>query len=309
MPKDFKSGFVAIIGRPNVGKSTLLNSLVKNKISIVSKIPQTTRHNIRGILNLENAQIVFIDTPGIHSFKDNLSIYLNDIAKSSIVGVDLILYLVDISRPVGEEEIDIMNFLVNQEPKIIMALNKIDLTKKYINEYIDKFKEILEEKNKKDKLLYYIPISAKTLKNVDVLIKVILENLKEQEPFYDLNTITDFPMKFRIADIIREKLFLNLKKELPHSLAVEVEDMLDRGLLKENSSKYPIYIKVNIYVNRLSQKKIVIGEKGSLIKHIGKESRTEIENLLNRKVYLDIKVKVLEDWQDKPRILQELGYL
>ena len=309
MPKDFKSGFVAIIGRPNVGKSTLLNSLVKNKISIVSKIPQTTRHNIRGILNLENAQIVFIDTPGIHSFKDNLSIYLNDIAKSSIVGVDLILYLVDISRPVGEEEIDIMNFLVNQEPKIIMALNKIDLTKKYINEYIDKFKEILEEKNKKDKLLYYIPISAKTLKNVDVLIKVILENLKEQEPFYDLNTITDFPMKFRIADIIREKLFFNLKKELPHSLAVEVEDMLDRGLLKENSSKYPIYIKVNIYVNRLSQKKIVIGEKGSLIKHIGKESRTEIENLLNRKVYLDIKVKVLEDWQDKPRILQELGYL
>jgi len=308
MLKNFKSGFVAIIGRPNVGKSTLLNSLVKNKISIVSKIPQTTRHNIKGILNLENAQVVFIDTPGIHSFKDNLSIYLNNIAKSSIYDVDLILYLVDISRPIGKEEMDIMNFLVNQDPKIIMALNKIDLTKKYISDYIDKFKEILEEKNKQDKLLYYIPISAKTFKNVDVLIKVILETLKEQNPFYDLNTITDFPIKFRIADIIREKLFLTLKEELPHSLAVEVEDILDRGILKEDSSKYPIYIKVNIYVNRISQKKIVIGDKASLIKYVGEIARKDIENLLNRKIYLDIRVKVLKDWQDKPRILQELGY-
>jgi len=308
MLKNFKSGFVAIIGRPNVGKSTLLNSLVKNKISIVSKIPQTTRHNIRGILNLKNAQIVFIDTPGIHSFKDKLSNYLNDVAKSSINDIDLILYLVDISRPIGKEEIDIMNFLVNQEYKIIMALNKIDLTPKYINDYINKFKEILEEKNKQDKLLYYIPISAKTFKNIDVLIKVILENLKEQEPFYDFNTITDFPIKFRIADIIREKLFLSLKEELPHSLAVEVEDILDRGLLKEDSSKYPIYIKVNIYVNRLSQKKIVIGQNASLIKYVGETSRKEVESLLNRKIYLDIRVKVLEDWQDKPRILQELGY-
>jgi len=308
MLKNFKSGFVAIIGRPNVGKSTLLNSLVKNKISIVSKIPQTTRHNIRGILNLKNAQIVFIDTPGIHSFKDKLSNYLNDVAKSSINDIDLILYLVDISRPIGKEEIDIMNFLVNQEYKIIMALNKIDLTPKYINDYINKFKEILEEKNKQDKLLYYIPISAKTFKNIDVLIKVILENLKEQEPFYDFNTITDFPIKFRIADIIREKLFLSLKEELPHSLAVEVEDILDRGLLKEDSSKYPIYIKVNIYVNRLSQKKIVIGQNASLIKYVGETSRKEVESLLNRKIYLDIRVKILEDWQDKPRILQELGY-
>ena len=308
MLKNFKSGFVAIIGRPNVGKSTLLNSLVKNKISIVSKIPQTTRHNIRGILNLKNAQIVFIDTPGIHSFKDKLSNYLNDVAKSSINDIDLILYLVDISRPIGKEEIDIMNFLVNQEYKIIMALNKIDLTPKYINDYINKFKEILEEKNKQDKLLYYIPISAKTFKNIDVLIKVILENLKEQEPFYDFNTVTDFPIKFRIADIIREKLFLSLKEELPHSLAVEVEDILDRGLLKEDSSKYPIYIKVNIYVNRLSQKKIVIGQNASLIKYVGETSRKEVESLLNRKIYLDIRVKILEDWQDKPRILQELGY-
>ena len=308
MLKNFKSGFVAIIGRPNVGKSTLLNSLVKNKISIVSKIPQTTRHNIRGILNLKNAQIVFIDTPGIHSFKDKLSNYLNDVAKNSINDIDLILYLVDISRPIGKEEIDIMNFLVNQEYKIVMALNKIDLTPKYINDYINKFKEILEEKNKQDKLLYYIPISAKTFKNIDVLIKVILENLKEQEPFYDFNTITDFPIKFRIADIIREKLFLSLKEELPHSLAVEVEDILDRGFLKEDSSKYPIYIKVNIYVNRLSQKKIVIGQNASLIKYVGETSRKEVESLLNRKIYLDIRVKVLEDWQDKPRILQELGY-
>jgi GTP-binding protein Era len=298
MENDFRCGFVAILGRPNVGKSTLLNALVGGKISIISSIPQTTRHQIRGILNLENAQIIFVDTPGIHSFKDTLASHLNIVAKKSIQGCDLLLYVVDISRSIGREEETIMDLLASQKIKVIMVLNKIDLGTNFINDYINLWKE--KTKDKVDPLIYYLPTSAKTGKNIDKLKEVIVENLPQQSPFYDKDTLTDFPLKFRISDIIREKLFLNLKKELPHSLAVEVEEIQE----KENI----FYIRINIYVNRVSQKKIVIGEEGQLLKNIGKEARIEIEEILKKKVYLDIWVKVLEDWQKKSRILKELGY-
>jgi GTP-binding protein Era len=298
MEDNFRCGFVAILGRPNVGKSTLLNALVGNKISIISSIPQTTRHQIRGILNLENAQIIFEDTPGIHSFKDELTSHLNLVAKKSIEGCDLLLYVTDISRSIGKEEETIMNLLASQKIKVIMVLNKIDLGINFINDYINLWKE--KTKDKEDPLVYYLPTSAKTGKNVDKLKEIIVENLPKQVPFYDKDILTDFPLKFRISDIIREKLFLNLKKELPHSLAVEVEEITE----KENV----FYIRVNIYVNRVSQKKIVIGERGGLLKNIGKEARIEIEQILKKKVYLDIWVKVLEDWQKKTRILKELGY-
>jgi len=298
MEDNFRCGFVAILGRPNVGKSTLLNALIGNKISIISSIPQTTRHQIRGILNLENAQIIFVDTPGIHSFKDELTSHLNLVAKKSIEGCDLLLYVTDISRSIGREEETIMNLLASQKIKVIMVLNKIDLGINFINDYINLWKE--KTKDKEDPLVYYLPTSAKTGKNVDKLKEVIVESLPKQVPFYDKDTLTDFPLKFRISDIIREKLFLNLKKELPHFLAVEVEEIME----KENV----FYIRVNIYVNRVSQKKIVIGERGELLKNIGKEARIEIEQILKKKVYLDIWVKVLEDWQKKTRILKELGY-
>jgi len=298
MEDNFRCGFVAILGRPNVGKSTLLNALIGNKISIISSIPQTTRHQIRGILNLENAQIIFVDTPGIHSFKDELTSHLNLVAKKSIEDCDLLLYVTDISRSIGREEETIMNLLASQKIKVIMVLNKIDLGINFINDYINLWKE--KTKDKEDPLVYYLPTSAKTGKNVDKLKEVIVESLPKQVPFYDKDTLTDFPLKFRISDIIREKLFLNLKKELPHFLAVEVEEIME----KENV----FYIRVNIYVNRVSQKKIVIGERGELLKNIGKEARIEIEQILKKKVYLDIWVKVLEDWQKKTRILKELGY-
>ncbi|MDP2922598.1 MAG: GTPase Era [Candidatus Omnitrophota bacterium] len=336
MERDFKSGFVAILGRPNVGKSTILNALTGNKISIISPVPQTTRHQIKGILNLEKAQIVFVDTPGIHSFKDNLATQLNTIAKQSVEGCDLILYVVDVTRNLGKEEAQIMDFLTRQKIKIIMVLNKMDLGEHFSGSYIDAWKKHIEAQNiKTDPIISYLPLSAKTGKNMEMLKNVIIDNLPEQEPFYDTHTVTDFPMKFRIADIVREKLFLNLKDELPHSLAVEVQEMKDRqsekteeaeeetekdgasyedymsSLAQPNKSgplTGPMYIKVNIYVNRVSQRKIVIGEKGKLLKEIGIQSRLEMEAILNKRVYLDIRVEVLEDWQNKPRILQELGY-
>lgn len=355
----FKSGFVAIVGRPNVGKSTMLNALLKTKISIVSPIPQTTRHQIKGILNLKDAQVVFVDTPGIHSFKNNLAAQLNTIAKQSIEGCDLILYVVDITRAFGKEEFEIMNFLTTQNIKTIMVLNKLDLGTRSLNEYIDCWRKIVSDKGiKEDPLAYYIPISAKLNKNIDVLRDVIVENLPQEVPFYDNKTLTDFPLKFRIADIVREKLFLVLAKELPHSLAVEVrliKDMPQGGKIEETEETYKasedtdmeedlqeeteeeeiedeeieesedsllssssvpqdlaktgfVHVRVNIYVNRPSQKKIVIGAKGELLKEIGREARKETEAIFNKKVFLDIWVTVLRDWQNKPRILQELGY-
>ncbi len=294
----FRAGFVTILGRPNVGKSTLLNALVANKISIISPIPQTTRHQIKGILNLEKAQIVFVDTPGVHSFEDKLAAHLNTVAKRALEGCDLIIYVVDLSRRPGKEEQELMRIITGQKVKTIMVLNKTDLGRKFFNAYIDLWAE--RARSKRNPLIYYIPLSAKTGKGVDKLRDSILENLPESHPYYDTNSLTDFPPKFRVADIIREKLFIQLKRELPHSIAVEVEEI--------NNKKKIVSIKANIYVKRNSQKRIVIGKAGEVLKGVGSRSRPEIENIYNKKVFLDIWVKVLEDWQDKPRILKELGY-
>jgi len=298
LKKGFKSGFVTILGRPNAGKSTLLNALIDNKVSIISPIPQTTRHQIKGILNLENAQIVFVDTPGIHSFEDKLAAHLNTVAKRAIEGCDLIIYVVDMSRRPGEEEQELMRIISGQKIKTIMVLNKIDLGIKYFNLYIDLWAERV--KGKRNPLVYYIPLSAKTGKDVDKLRDTLLDNLPESHPYYDTKELTDFPIKFRIADIIREKLFLQLKREVPHSVAVEIEEI--------NNKKKIVSIRAVIYVKRNSQKRIVIGKAGEVLKEVGSRSRPEIEKIYNKKVFLDIWVKVLENWQDKPRILKELGY-
>jgi len=296
----FKSGFVAVLGRPNVGKSTLINTLIGSKVSIISPIPQTTRHQIKGILNLKDAQVVFVDTPGVHSFSDKLASHLNTIAKESIEGTDLIIYVVDVSRRPAQEEEKLLELITPKGIKTIMVLNKIDLGDKYFNDYIDLWQRKIKDKNLKDSLIYYIPASSLSGKNIDKLKKSLIENLPLGPAYYDRDSLTDFPIKFRIADIIREKLFLKLEKELPHSLAVEVEKITDK--------KKTVYIKVNIYVKRNSQKRIVIGKKGIILKEIGSFTRPEIEKIYNKKVFLDIWVKVLAEWQRRPRILKELGY-
>ncbi|MFH1504907.1 MAG: GTPase Era [Candidatus Omnitrophota bacterium] len=294
--KVFKSGFVTVLGRPNVGKSTLINALIKEKVSIISPIPQTTRHQIKGILNLENAQIVFVDTPGVHSFEDKLSSYLNTVAKTAVEGCDLVIYMVDVTRGPGREEEQLVRIVASSGVKTIMVLNKVDLGDKYINDYID----LWNKRTKGKELLYYIPLSAKTGKNIDKLRDVLIDNLPQGQAYYDNESSTDFPVKFRIADIVREKLFLQLKKELPHSLAVEVDSI-------ENKKKL-VSIKINIYVQRTSQKRIVIGKNGEMLKEVGSLARPEIEKIYNKKVFLDLWVKVLGDWQNRPRILKELGY-
>ena len=302
----FKSGFVAVLGRPNVGKSTLINVLLDSKISIVSTIPQTTRHQIRGILNLKDAQIVFVDTPGIHSFKDKLATHLNTVAKKSLEGCDLILYVVDVSRAVGKEEEQIMNILASQKVNIIMAMNKMDLGPGHLNDYVEFWKvKLKEKKREKDPLVYFLPISAKTKNNINELKDALLENLPVDHPLYDTETTTDFPMKFRIADIVREKLYAKLRRELPHSIAVEVDEIEER---RTKSDRVLIYIKVRIYVNRESQKRIVVGKRGDILKEVGAAARVDIEDIYGEKVFMDIWVKILEDWQERPRILKELGY-
>jgi GTP-binding protein Era len=296
----FKAGFVAILGRPNVGKSTLLNALIANKISIISPIPQTTRYQVKGILNTVSAQIVFVDTPGIHSFQDKLTLHLNTVARRSLEGSDIIIYLVDVSRHPGEEEKQVIKILTQQKTKTIMVLNKIDLNLKFFNNYINLWKEETGKSKKPNPLIYYIPVSAKKNKNIDKLKQALIENLPQSHPYYDKETLTDFPLKFRIADIIREKLFLQLDQELPHSLAVEVKEIEDK--------KKVVSIKTSIYVIRSSQKKIVVGKSGQILKKVGTQARGEIERIYNKKVFLDIWVEVLKNWQEKPRILKELGY-
>ncbi len=297
---NFRCGFVAILGRPNVGKSTLLNALLGNKISVVSSIPQTTRHQIRGILNLDSAQVIFVDTPGIHSFRDELAQHLNKVAKKSVEDIELILYVVDVTRSVGREEKTIMSFILSSNINVVMALNKIDLGTDFLNQYIETWENFVKEKGVSNPVKFYIPVSAKTGKNVDKLKEVIVELLPQQPPFYSSGEVTDFPLKFRVADVIREKLFSYLKEELPYSCAVNVEDIEDRKNL--------VYIKAYIYVNRDSQKKIVIGKDGSFIKKIGTESRKELEIIFGKKVFLDLEVKVIKEWQESTRILKELGY-
>ncbi len=300
MKSSFKSGFISIIGRPNVGKSTLLNAILGEKVSIVSNIPQTTRFQVRGILNLENAQIIFVDTPGMHSFKEELASHLNTIAKRSIEGIEGVMYVIDVSRIPGKEETEIMKFLVFSRVPIVMVFNKIDLGDKYRDEYLKQWEKIVKESGKSNPVTETVSVSAITGKNLDLLIEKLIELLPEHPPFYEKGTITDFPVKFRVSDIIREKLFHNLREELPHSIAVEIEKIEDKEKI--------IYINAIIYVNRDSQKKIIVGKSGSMIKKIGQEARKELEQIFGKKVYLEIFVKVEKDWQKSTRILKELGY-
>jgi GTP-binding protein Era len=297
----FKSGFVALIGRPNAGKSTLLNALLSQKISIVSKVPQTTRYLVRGVLNVPDAQIVFIDSPGIHSFRDDLSRHLNAVAKSSLQDIELIVYVVDVSRAPAREEERIMNILAAAQIPLIMALNKIDRGQKFLNEHIEAWGQALKRKRvDTDPVRYFLPLSAKEGVNLDKLTGVIKELLPAGEPFYDTETVTDFPLKFRVADTIREKILNVLRDEMPHAAAVEIGGIED----KENVT----VVAATIYVNRESQKKIIVGKKGAVLKNIGILARGDLEALFNKRVYLELWVKVMPDWQKKTRVLRELGY-
>lgn len=292
----FKSGFVTIVGRPNVGKSTLMNRLIGEKISIISNKPQTTRNTIQTILTRENYQIVFLDTPGIHKPKHKLGEYMVKTANRTLNEVDVILFLVNPDETVGAGDKYIIEQLKGVKTPILLLINKVDVFKpeniaRTIENYMQEFsfKEV-------------VPISALTGKNVDELLKVIVDNLPEGPQYFPSDMITDQPEKFIVAEIIREKLLKNLDEEVPHGTAVEIISM------KEEKGSKLISINATIYCEKDSHKSIIIGKGGLMLKKIGQSAREDIEALLGSKIYLELWVKVKKDWRDTPSTLKDLGY-
>jgi len=289
-----KTGFVGLIGRPNVGKSTLINTLIGEKIAIVSKKPQTTRNIIKGIYNGSDSQIVFVDTPGIHKPNHKLGTYLNKQAYYTIDDNDVLLFLVSAKEEWGRGDDFVLERLKITGKPIILVINKIDLITKE-----ELYLKIASIKDKYD-FKAIVPISAMRNDNVDRLIKVIKEELNEGPIYYDQDEYTTRSVKFLVAEIIREKIFNLTEKEIPHGTTVMVE------AFERSGNSY--VINASIIVDRASIKKIIVGAHGSMIKEIGIEARKDIEALLNKKVYLDLFVKVIPKWRDKDQYLSEFGF-
>ena len=289
-----KTGFVGLIGRPNVGKSTLINTLIGEKIAIVSKKPQTTRNIIKGIYNDSDSQIVFVDTPGIHKPNHKLGTYLNKQAYYTIDDNDVLLFLVSAKEEWGRGDDFVLERLKITGKPIILVINKIDLITKE-----ELYLKIASIKDKYD-FKAIVPISAMRNDNVDRLIKVIKEELNEGPIYYDQDEYTTRSVKFLVAEIIREKIFNLTEKEIPHGTTVMVE------AFERSGNSY--VINASIIVDRASIKKIIVGAHGSMIKEIGIEARKDIEALLNKKVYLDLFVKVIPKWRDTDQYLSEFGF-
>lgn len=291
----FKSGFVTIVGRPNVGKSTLMNHIMGEKLSIVSSKPQTTRNNIQTILTKDNYQIVFVDTPGIHKPKHKLGEYMVSSAKDSMKDVDLVLFLTNPDDEVGRGDKFILESLKNCGVPVFLVLNKVDENTQdrvakslimYSNEY--NFKEV-------------IPISALKGKNVDTLLDLMVENLPEGPKYYPDDMITDVQERFVVSEIVREKALRTLRDEVPHGIAVEVIVMKQK-----DNGNYDI--EVDLICEKDSHKGIIIGKNGQCLKKIGSSARYEIEKFLRHKVNLKVWVKVRKEWRDNQNLLKELGY-
>ena len=293
---DFKSGFVAIIARPNVGKSTLLNRLVGQKIAITTPLAQTTRKNIKGIYSDKNSQIVFIDTPGIHKPKNKLGEALLVQSKSVVDDVDLILFLVDVNFEAGRGDKWIYeNYLKDAKAPIVLVLNKVDtikdLAKREINTF--SYKKLFEKQTDS------IKISAKTGRNIDDLIEKIKEYIPHGQKLYDDDEVTDSNMREITSEIIREKIIFLTKDEIPHNCAVVIESYKE----EENMDR----ISAQIIVTSDSQKKIIIGKNGAMIKEIGTRARIELEKILEKKVFLELFVKVVKNWQKDDNFIKSLG--
>lgn len=289
-----KSGFVTLVGRPNVGKSTLLNSIIGKKIAITSSKPQTTRNVIQGIYTKDDMQIVFVDTPGIHKPNHKLGEYLNRQAYCSINDVDIIMMLVDASDALGPGDKFIIEKLKDIDKPVILIMNKIDkMTKEEIIKKIEEYKDLYSFSE-------IIPASALKSNNIKEIIKVLETYLPDSVKFYDDETITNKPLSFLISEIVREKVFNLTKEEIPHSVACYLEKI-------EHNANNSV-INVCIVVDRENLKKIILGKQGSMIKEIGIKARKDLEVLLDKTVYLELYVKVIKKWRDKEKYLSEFGY-
>ena len=289
-----KSGFIGLVGRPNVGKSTLLNAIIGHKVAITSDKPQTTRNVIQGIRTDEDSQMVFVDTPGIHKPKNKLGRILNKEAYYSLEDVDVVLFLVDITEPLGKGDMFVIDVLKKVEVPVILVINKIDkLPKEEILKKIDQYKDLYNF----DEI---VPISARKMDNVDRLITVLKSKLTDNIKYYDEDMYTDKPVNFMVSELIREKILELTFEEVPHSFSV-ITDSMEYG-------RDSVNIKATIVVDRENLKRILVGKNGTMIKEIGTRARMDIEPFLGRKVYLELFVKVIPKWRDREKFLNEIGY-
>ncbi|RIX54198.1 GTPase Era [Paenibacillus nanensis] len=294
-PKAFRSGFVAIIGRPNVGKSTLMNHLIGQKIAIMSDKPQTTRNKIHGVYTTEDTQIVFLDTPGIHKPQSKLGNYMMQTAESALKEVEAALFLVDVSEGIGGGDRYIIEQLKKVKTPVFLVMNKIDkVTPEQLLPMITQYNELYP-------FAEIVPISALNGNNVSTLLEQLTRYLPEGPQYYPADQVTDHPEQFVVAELIREKILHMAREEIPHSIAVAIEDMR----VQENGV---VYIGAVIFVERDSQKGIIIGKRGEFLKEVGKQARRDIEALLGSRTFLELWVKVKKDWRNQDRILKDLGF-
>lgn len=296
MTENFKSGFVTIVGRPNVGKSTFMNRVIGEKIAIMSDKPQTTRNKIQGVMTDKESQIIFIDTPGIHKPKHKLGDYMVNVAENTLNEVDAVLFMINAEEGYGRGDQFIIDRLQRVDQPVFLIINKIDqVHPDDLLPLIDQYKEMLDFEE-------IIPISALEGNNVSHLIGVLKDHLPEGPQFYPEDQITDHPERFVISEFIREKVLHLTREEIPHSIAVVIEGIEPRN---EHDK---VQIQAAIIVERKSQKGIIIGKQGSMLKEIGKRARRDIESLLGSKVYLELWVKVQKDWRNKQIQLSDFGY-
>lgn len=293
---EFKSGFISIIGRPNVGKSTFLNRVIGQKIAIMSDKPQTTRNKVQGVLTQDDAQMIFIDTPGIHKPKHKLGEFMSKVSKNALREVDAIMFMVNAQQKLGTGDRYVIDMLKGTKTPVFLIINKIDAI------HPDEVLKVVDQYKDEFDFAEIIPISALQGNNVDNLLTTLKKYLPEGPQYYPADQVTDHPERFIIAELIREKALHLTRDEVPHSIAVEIEK------IRREEDKDRVHVMATIIIERESQKGIIIGKRGAMLKEIGTRARKDIENLLGSKVYLELWVKVQKDWRDRSSQLRDYGY-
>lgn len=294
--QEHKSGFISIIGRPNVGKSTFLNRVIGQKIAIMSDKPQTTRNKVQGVLTTNDAQLIFIDTPGIHKPKHKLGDFMMKVAQNTLREVDIVLFMVNAEEGYGRGEEFIIEKFKSVKTPIFLVINKIDQV------HPDKLMAIIDSYKDKYDFAEVLPISALEGNNVETLLAQIKQYLPEGPQYYPADQVTDHPERFIVSELIREKALHLTREEIPHSLAVVIDKM------ERQKDKDIVHVMATVIVERDSQKGIIIGKQGSMLKEIGKRARIDIENLLGSKVFLELWVRVQKDWRNKMTQLRDFGF-